>query len=658
MQEFSQLGCLSGKLLTDHGPAQRAANLPLFPRPIHSRLWTGFNGRGWRWSCTRIGNSRFGYWTGNEVTMPVEDRTVSEKKHKPVPDEQTLGKLLEAAYVLQEHNREMRMLEFRPRPKRDPVDAEDRAYPLESPSSQAKSPEPRPPSDNASTLGKIVETQHQIQFRRLEFESALKLVAERVCEMTNATGAAVGIIEYKTVRYRAVAGRGAPSSGSIVPLNKAIFAPCLNTRDVFHCPDASAELLLDADECKRRGIQSLIAVPVFHDGGIAGGLELYYATRSAFTEQNVHTCQLMAGLVAEALAREEEVAWKKSLARERTAMLEALEKLQPNLAALVEKPAEKSTSTAEPPLTSAQRYSCRKCGHRLMPDEQFCGQCGTPRAGDYEPPNMQSKVASLWQLQESQKRVAGSESAKSASEKTAEKRDILQPESSLVHALEQQVPELFTSSDLELTEGNHEAVEMPAPIKVREIAGAENDDLPQEADEVSQESPDSSQALAKPQPRRPADWSSAASARAFLAQLASGKRTGRLLQLWNAHRGDIYLGVAVVLVACVIRWGLLSSHPVKATVTPPAAAATPRKPAPDPGTSFFDRMLIQLGLAEAPDPPQDKGNPGVQVWVDIRTALYYCPGTDLYGKTPQGRFATQRQAQLDQFEPAYRKACN
>ena len=217
----------------------------------------------------------------------------------------------------------MRMLEFRPRPKRDPVDAEDRAYPLESPSSQAKSPEPTPPSDNASTLGKIVETQHQIQFRRLEFESALKLVAERVCEMTNATGAAVGIIEYKTVRYRAVAGRGAPSSGSIVPLNKAIFAPCLNTRDVFHCPDASAELLLDADECKRRGIQSLIAVPVFHDGGIAGGLELYYATRSAFTEQNVHTCQLMAGLVAEALAREEEVAWKKSLARERTAMLEA-----------------------------------------------------------------------------------------------------------------------------------------------------------------------------------------------------------------------------------------------------------------------------------------------------------------------------------------------
>ena len=69
-------------------------------------------------------------------------------------------------------------------------------------------------------------------------------------------------------------------------------------------------------------------------------------------------------------------------------------------------------------------------------------------------------------------------------------------------------------------------------------------------------------------------------------------------------------------------------------------------------------MLIQLGIAEAPDPVPDKGNPGVQVWVDSHTALYYCPGADLYGKTEKGRFTTQREAQLDQFEPAYRKACD
>jgi hypothetical protein len=51
------------------------------------------------------------------------------------------------------------------------------------------------------------------------------------------------------------------------------------------------------------------------------------------------------------------------------------------------------------------------------------------------------------------------------------------------------------------------------------------------------------------------------------------------------------------------------------------------------------------------------GNPNVKVWVDLQTALYYCPGTDLYGTTPKGKYASQGDAQQDSFEPAYRKPC-
>ncbi|HKV78166.1 MAG TPA: GAF domain-containing protein [Candidatus Sulfotelmatobacter sp.] len=584
---------------------------------------------------------------------------MSKEKHKPVPDEQTLGRLLEAAYVIQEHNQEMRRLELRPGVKRDQVQAEDDPYPVQNPSPQAKSLLPAPLPDNTSTLAKIVQTQHQIQFRRLEFQNALKLVAERVCEMTNASGAAIAIIDGKNARYRAAFGRSTPVSGKIIALDKAMFAPCLNTGQVFRCADANAEFLLDVDECKRRGIQSLIAVPVFHDGGVAGGMELYYASPNAFTEQDVHTCQLMASLVAEALVREEEAAWKKSLASERAAMLEALEKIQPNLAALIEKPFTKNLSPAENASPSAlTTHSYCKCGNQLMAEEQFCGQCGTPRTGDYETSDIQSKVASLWQMQELQKKETGSETAKNPFEKTGKKIDARRPDSSLAHSLGEQIPGLFTSSDLELPEEADEPVEKPAAIEAQRIATVEDEDRPMEADELSAEPPDGSQALVKPELTHPADWGSAASARAFLERFVSNKRTGRLLQLWNTHRGDIYLGIALVLVACVIRWGLWSNHPVKATGTPAAATAAHRKPAPDPGLSFFDRVLIQLGLAEPPPQPEDKGNPGVRVWVDLRTALYYCQGTDLYGKTPQGKFTTQREAQLDQFEPAYRKACN
>jgi hypothetical protein len=160
-------------------------------------------------------------------------------------------------------------------------------------------------------------------------------------------------------------------------------------------------------------------------------------------------------------------------------------------------------------------------------------------------------------------------------------------------------------------------------------------------------------ALAKPE--RPAAWSSAATARDFFEQLAAARNPGAWAKLWNARRGDIYLVVAVILVLGVIGWGIRSRHSVGATGNPTVSAAR-RKAAPD--LPLFDRILVKLGLAEAPDPPQYRGNPRTQVWVDLQTALYYCPGTDLYGKTPKGRFSSQRDAQLDQFEPAYRKACD
>jgi hypothetical protein len=67
---------------------------------------------------------------------------------------------------------------------------------------------------------------------------------------------------------------------------------------------------------------------------------------------------------------------------------------------------------------------------------------------------------------------------------------------------------------------------------------------------------------------------------------------------------------------------------------------------------------VSLGLAEAPPAPTYLGNPNAPVWVDLHTALYYCSGSDLYGKTPGGKFTTQRDAQLDQFEPAARKTCD
>jgi len=120
-------------------------------------------------------------------------------------------------------------------------------------------------------------------------------------------------------------------------------------------------------------------------------------------------------------------------------------------------------------------------------------------------------------------------------------------------------------------------------------------------------------------------------------------------QDWLAkHRGDLSLVTAsVLLFLTLFAW---HTRPDPTTLAR-AEIASP------PSLTIWERTLVGLGLAEIPEAPVPRGDPAVQVWVDQHTALYYCPGADLYGKTPDGRFTTQRDAQMDQFEPAARAYC-
>lgn len=602
--------------------------------------------------------------------------TVSEEKGKPIFDERTLDKLLEAAYVLQESNRKSQKLAQNLEKKRAEIEAQDRAADSKAVAEkQVSAPQPQKPAiqaDDAGQLGKIVETQRQIQVRQLELHNALSLVAERVLEIGRADGAAIGFVDGHFMHYRAVAGPKAPPIDSTIPVDKALSYSCISTGQVLRCDDTDLEVGLDTEECRNRDIQSLIAAPAFLQGNVAGVLELYYGGPRAFTDQDVHTCQLMAGLVTEALVRDEEVTWKKSLASERAAMLEALEKLQPNLAALVEKPAGHEAGAA----SAGERTGisiCSKCGHDIPAEEQFCGECGSPRHAEPQPLKTEAEIRSrdgVPRIDKGREIGIGETGTKTQAELEFQPIELeVTPSDHKIHDLPAQSPSSETASSIPFEEeipdfaellqaveqdslGSIEQSSVEEGSSVEEPTTSEVENPESVTPEEDHSSPDS---MAIEKVTRPGDWSSAAAAKDFLERLAPARSS--FAQFWNARRGDIYLAISVVLVICVIFWGMMSNHSVGASSAQGQAATAHAKPS-EANLSLWDRTLIQLGLAEAPAPPEDKGSPGTQVWVDERTGLYYCPGTDLYGKTPKGRFTSQREAQLDQFEPAYRKPCN
>jgi hypothetical protein len=578
--------------------------------------------------------------------------TVTDEKNKSALDQQTPGKLPEAGSELPAQTQGL-----------------------------------KPVSDYALTLAEIVEAQHQIQLRHLALDEAMALVAERIARITHASGAALGIVEGNRIRYRAGAGVSALPLGSEVPLEAAICAVCVRTGQVLRTPDVNQpdvnqESLFDPEQYRKRGIQSLMAVPVYQDGNPVGALEVYFDRLHGFAEQDIHTCQLMAGLVTEAIGRDAGSALRKSMAAERSSMLAAIEKIKPNLAAMVSerakgKASESGGKSSGLPASVSNGEECWKCGSALIEGEQFCGNCGAPRIGESDA-STQSKLASALHMHQASREVpfaplnqrlsevpppniaTHSTDADTQTDATeidgTEDEDLLQQFA--LPMLDDPVPEESVAEEPVLKEKGDDA--LPA----QSIAGSVAEESPEPASaglrRTRNNFENGSPTLMVPQ-EQGIHWSSAAKARNFLEGLSRSSTHDALGSFWHDRRGDFYLAVAIVLVLVAIRWGLFSDR--SAGVGGAGTAGSPnslRHTPPGDDLSLFDKLLINLGLAEAPEAPEYKykGNPDTQVWIDTHTALYYCPGSELYGKTTKGRFASQHDAQLDQFEPGSRRACD
>ncbi len=545
----------------------------------------------------------------------------SSKSGGPVLDEATFQKLLAAAYVLQEHH--------------------DQTKPASPVESKAEGPDS---DSDTSILAQIVETQHEIQANHLDLDGTTSVVMERIMKITGAQGAAIGILEDGMLRYRGARGVLIGQVGKTVRPEAALSSSTLLHDMILRCSDAGTDFRVNPEIAKRLAIASFISVPVLHNGKTGGALELAFAKADAFHDQDVRTCQLMAGLVTETLTHTAEEEWRKGVAAERASMLEVLEKIKPQLARLANSPdaalalSQDPTQAAESVLAEAP---CQHCGNMLAAGEVFCGSCGTSRAA-VPGKDLQSKWATLWNLKQ-----ATEGSPTPAADDTD---SFIKPPSSLDATETVDNPDTHAVAESPSLEANNND----------SLALAEN-----KSDALA--ATDSTADALVPVPAAKVE------PRVWLRSIAVSPPAVQLRGFWQktkvfarTHRGDLALGASFVLFLITIIWAVSVDHSTTSAAsgaaTPPAAGA-PAKPKrkqapPAPKLSFFEQLLVSVGLAEPPPAPSYSGNPNIPVWVDVHTALYYCPGTDLYGKTPQGKIASQRDAQQDQFEPASRKVCD
>jgi len=530
------------------------------------------------------------------------ERTIISEREKPALDEATFQQLLEAAHVLQEQ----KAPEVASRPRRDPAEA----------------------------LAEILETQEFLRSQPHDLQAAARVVVERLQKITHATGVAVAVLRENRLEYCAATGDASSLTGTSLAMDSSL----------------SADGQLATEFSREHPDKESIALPLHHEGNLTGLLEIRFADADSIQAPEMRSCQLMAGLMTEAIARAADKEWRKTLAAERAAMLEALERIKPQLERLAVEPAkniavpeeevvESAEAVVEPahtsegprvqiPVSAASAKSgrdavCPQCGYQFGGHELFCGRCGTARpARALLPKDLESKWASQWHLQQVAENKQREE-AENDGEQTGIAEARLAPEVS--HELSLEPNEVIAQF----------SVESSAPEVVEEG----------DSGLVSAETAEDAAPALRQLSKAPSPWGSATQAHEWLQSLHPNSAGG----IWLAkHRADLYVGAAVLMLLIVLSgWGMR-----------PAENHVPSKNPPQPSLTLFEKLLVNLGLAEVPPAPVYRGNPNAQVWVDLHTALYYCSDSDLYGKTSAGKFTTQRDAQMDQFEPAARRNCN
>lgn len=598
-------------------------------------------------------------------------RKFPDENAKLTLDEAAFQRLLGAAYVIQEHN--------------------------ESVQSQITDPS----EFKAADLSEIAEAQNLIRARKLDLSAAAALVVERARKIARAQAAAVALNAASELTYIASTGEVAPAPRSTVPLDQCLSLECIRSNRPSSVSNLKNTQGLQAKFFLGRGVQSFVALPIRNGHEATGVLELYFTSAASTDPATLQACELLAGLlnglaVSTATASTDKTPTPTQSTTPQTSSpstiasttvssnkaasvpaegaptppppptpvpiaSSALDQLHAELDRMMEEepnvlPHPAAVSAPRPSASTAAIERCAKCGCPFDAQEAFCGLCGHPR----QPVNKQKEA------------MLSPATTPLELERNLRRMDLPQKEENLPAELKEIIarfPEeqikpnpssiLISSSAAANPVENNKAL---AASLTQQLGGSQNQNEPlvRTEEKPASVAPIEGQAVevrasksSETQPAKTAgatpQWKSASETRAWLesVKIESAKRESTKAAIaipakhWLVeHRSNLYLAIsALLLILVLFGVGIPASEQAKGHL------------------GWFDSMLVSLGIAEAPTAPVYLGNANAKVWVDVHTALYYCSDADAYGKTRDGKFETQRQAQQDQFEPAFNHPC-
>jgi diguanylate cyclase (GGDEF)-like protein/PAS domain S-box-containing protein len=152
-------------------------------------------------------------------------------------------------------------------------------------------------------LERIIETQSLLVQADLALDPYMQLVIDKLCELAQAHGASVDLVEGEHTVVRHASGAMAGHVGLRIANGASLSGLCVRTGLVQRCDDSETDRRVDRAACRVLGVRSMIFAPLRQADATVGVLKVFAQHPHAFDEGDVRMLQLMASAIVAALGK-------------------------------------------------------------------------------------------------------------------------------------------------------------------------------------------------------------------------------------------------------------------------------------------------------------------------------------------------------------------
>jgi diguanylate cyclase (GGDEF)-like protein/PAS domain S-box-containing protein len=155
---------------------------------------------------------------------------------------------------------------------------------------------------DVSVLRAVIAMQRELSEVGLDLKAVMQRIADRTRELTAGTSAAVRLLDGDALVCGAVSGAPDIQNPHRLPLGNNLSGHAMRSRRSLLCLDTENDDRVDSALSRKRGVRSIIAVPLLHGGEAVGLLLLYGEKPGAFSERDVTMMELLSVVLSGAMA--------------------------------------------------------------------------------------------------------------------------------------------------------------------------------------------------------------------------------------------------------------------------------------------------------------------------------------------------------------------